>query len=53
VIAKVPVIAGEIGENDCADNYNDPLMAYLDSEDASYLAWSWDAGGDYMQGLYC
>jgi hypothetical protein len=25
VIDKVPLIAGEIGENDCADNYIDPL----------------------------
>jgi len=45
VIAKVPVIAGEIGENDCADNYIDPLMAYLDSKSTSYLAWSWNAYG--------
>ena len=42
VIASVPVIAGEIGENDCADDYIDPLMAYLDSKDTSYLAWSWN-----------
>jgi endoglucanase len=45
VIAKVPVIAGEIGENDCADHYIDPLMAYLDSKSTSYLAWSWNAYG--------
>jgi endoglucanase len=47
VIAKVPVVAGEIGENDCADHYIDPLMAWLDSKSTSYLAWSWnvDAGG--------
>lgn len=43
VIARVPVIAGEIGENDCADGYIDPLMSYLDSKSASYLAWSWNA----------
>jgi endoglucanase len=43
VIAKVPVIAGEIGENDCADDYIDPLMTWLDSEDTSYLAWAWNA----------
>jgi endoglucanase len=42
VIAKVPVIAGEIGENDCADSYVDPLMTWLDSEDTSYLAWAWN-----------
>jgi hypothetical protein len=43
VIAQVPVIAGEIGENDCADTYIDPLMTWLDSENTSYLAWAWNA----------
>jgi hypothetical protein len=43
VAAKVPVIAGEIGENDCADTYIDPLMTWLDSEHSSYLAWAWNA----------
>jgi endoglucanase len=42
VIAKVPVITGEIGENDCADTYVNPLMSWLDSEHASYLAWAWN-----------
>jgi endoglucanase len=43
VIAQVPLIAGEIGENDCADTYIGPLMSYLDSEQTSYLAWAWNA----------
>src|ERR1700734_3576780 len=43
VIASVPVVAGEIGENDCADGYVDPLMTWLDSEHTSYLAWAWNA----------
>ena len=43
VIAKVPVIAGEIGENDCKDTYLRPLMAWLDSKHTSYLAWAWNA----------
>jgi endoglucanase len=43
VIAKVPVIAGEIGENDCAGSYIDPLTSWLDSENTSYLAWAWNA----------
>lgn len=42
VIAKVPVIAGEIGENDCADKYINPLMSWLNSKSASYLAWTWN-----------
>ena len=43
VIAQVPVIAGEIGENDCASGYIRPLMSWLDSESTSYLAWAWSA----------
>jgi endoglucanase len=43
VIAQVPVIAGEIGENDCASGYIDPLMRWLDSKSTSYLAWAWNA----------
>ncbi len=43
MIAQVPVIAGEIGENDCASGYIRPLMRWLDSESASYLAWAWNA----------
>ncbi len=42
VIARVPLIAGEIGENDCADTYLLPLMSWLDARSASYLAWTWD-----------
>jgi hypothetical protein len=43
VIAQVPVIAGEIGENDCASGYVTPLMSWLDSQKTSYLAWAWNA----------
>jgi endoglucanase len=43
VVASVPVVAGEIGESDCADDYMDPLMTYLDSQSISYLAWAWNA----------
>lgn len=45
VAAKVPVIAGEIGENDCADTFINPLMSWLDQQGISYLAWSWNAFG--------
>jgi len=43
VIAKVPLIADEIGEIDCADDYIDPLMRWLDSTHTGYLAWAWNA----------
>jgi endoglucanase len=43
VIAQVPVIAGEIGENDCAGGYIDSLTNWLESENTSFLAWAWNA----------
>jgi len=43
VIAQVPVIAGEIGENDCAGGYINPLTTWLDSQNTSYLAWAWNS----------
>jgi endoglucanase len=42
VIDEVPVIAGEIGENDCAGTYIDPLTSWLESENTGFLAWTWD-----------
>jgi hypothetical protein len=43
VIRKVPVIVGEMGENNCSDSYIDPLMSWLDARHTSYLAWAWNA----------
>jgi endoglucanase len=43
VAASVPVVAGEIGENDCAGTYIDPLTTWLESENISFLAWAWNA----------
>jgi endoglucanase len=43
VIAKVPLIAGEIGENDCAGAYVNRLTTWMDSKSASYLAWTWNS----------
>jgi hypothetical protein len=42
VMSSVPLIAGEIGENDCQDIYINPLMTWLDSQGGNYLAWAWD-----------
>lgn len=42
VMAKVPVITGELGELDCQGIYIVPLMQWLDSQgNSSYLAWVW------------
>jgi len=43
VIAKVPLIAGEIGENDCAGAYINRLTDWMDTKSASYLAWTWNS----------
>jgi hypothetical protein len=42
VTQQVPLVTGEIGENDCGHSYIDSLMNWLDSHGASYLAWGWD-----------
>jgi fibronectin type 3 domain-containing protein len=42
ILAQAPLIAGEIGENDCQDIYINPLMTFLDTNGGSYLAWAWD-----------
>ncbi len=39
---QVPVITGEMGENDCAHGYIDGLMPWLDSHGISYLGWTWN-----------
>ncbi|HVR18986.1 MAG TPA: cellulase family glycosylhydrolase, partial [Polyangiaceae bacterium] len=40
----VPVVATEIGQNDCAgETFLQPLMNFLDENSAGYLAWSWNA----------
>jgi endoglucanase len=50
VMAKVPVIAGEIGENDCAGTYVNRLTQWMDSESASYLAWTWNTDFNCFSG---
>jgi hypothetical protein len=42
VIARVPLVVGELGENDCAGGYINPLMTWLDQHRTSYLAWTWN-----------
>jgi hypothetical protein len=43
VAAVHPVIAGEIGENDCAHGYIDGVMSFMDSVHQGYLGWAWNA----------
>jgi hypothetical protein len=45
VAAKVPVQAGEIGQNTCAHDYVDQVMAWADAHGVGYTAWTWNPWG--------
>jgi endoglucanase len=45
VAAQVPVVTGEVGENDCAHGFIDSYMAWADAHNVSYLGWTWDTWG--------
>ena len=38
-----PVVAGELGETDCAHRYVDRWMNFADRHGVSYLGWTWNA----------
>jgi len=40
--AKFPIIASEIGENDCAGNFINTLLPWMDAHGLHYLAWTWN-----------
>ncbi|GCE19113.1 malectin domain-containing carbohydrate-binding protein [Dictyobacter kobayashii] len=48
VAAQVPVITGELGENDCASGFVTSAMNWDDQHGVGYLGWAWnpyDCGG--------
>src|SRR5206468_2266971 len=48
VAQQVPVLATEVGENDCAGGFLDALLPWADAHSIGYLAWAWstaDCGG--------
>ncbi len=42
VAARVPLVAGEIGENTCAHAFIDRVMKWFDDRSLSYLGWTWN-----------
>lgn len=42
VTTQVPVLATEVGENDCSGSYLSSLLPWADSHNIGYLAWAWD-----------
>lgn len=43
IARRYPVVAGEIGEYDCAHGYIDDFMSWADAHGVSYLGWTWNA----------
>ena len=43
VAQKVPVLAGEVGENDCAGGFLNTLLPWADSHRIGFMAWAWNA----------
>jgi hypothetical protein len=41
---QVPVVSAELGEDDCAHEFIDSFMNWMDSIGAGYLGWSWFPG---------
>ncbi|MFB7598596.1 cellulose binding domain-containing protein [Streptomyces sp. NPDC056160] len=42
VAARVPLVAGEIGENTCSHGFADRVMKWFDDHGLSYLGWTWN-----------
>jgi endoglucanase len=42
IASRYPVVAGEIGEFDCEDHFIDQFMNWADTNDVSYLGWTWN-----------
>jgi len=45
VAAQVPLHIGELGQNSCAHDFIDQVMAWADSHDLGYTAWTWNPWG--------
>ncbi len=43
IAQQVPLVIGELGENDCASTYVEQLMTWADGVGVHYLAWTWNA----------
>jgi hypothetical protein len=42
VAAQVPVIIGELGENDCSSSFIDAVMPWFDQHGVGYVGWAWN-----------
>jgi endoglucanase len=51
VARRVPVVATELGQRDCSDEFLDRFMNWADAAGVSYLGWSWNLFGCAGPGL--
>ena len=51
LVEQVPLIAGEVGEDDCSADFVTNAMSWLDAHGQSYLAWTWDAWGPSCESM--
>ena len=42
---RVPVVAGEVGEDDCRGSFLDAFLPFAQRVAISFLAWTWEASG--------
>ncbi len=42
VAKQVPVVTGEVGQQECAYDFVDGYMSWADAHGVSYLAWAWN-----------
>ena len=45
VAAQVPVLAAEIGDDQCDATFMNTIMGWLDAHQIGYLTWAWDVWG--------
>lgn len=50
IAETVPLVATEIGQNNCEGGFIQPLMQWLDARNSGYLAWSWNTLGACQPG---
>jgi len=48
VAQRVPLILGELGQDDGGSAFVTALMGWMDARNGSYLAWTWDVWGPPM-----
>ena len=48
VAQQVPLVLGELGQDDGGSAFVDSLMDWMDTRGGSYLAWTWDVWGQSL-----